>query len=61
MPANASREWECSICRAMVVGFPNDAWPVNDGDCCDSCNWSVVLIARFRLQERSKNEPQPPK
>ena len=35
----------CSICGGAIVGFGNDAWPVNDGLCCDRCNERVVLPA----------------
>ena len=35
----------CSICGGPIVGFGNNAQPVNDGICCDRCNERVVLPA----------------
>jgi len=35
----------CSICRGRYTGFGNNAWPVNEGECCDACN-SMVIGAR---------------
>ena len=40
----------CSICGGAIVGFGNDAWPVNDR-CCDQCNAERVIPSR-RLRER---------
>lgn len=39
----------CSICFGKYNDFGNNAQPVNDGRCCDSCNWSVVIPARINL------------
>src|SRR5262245_57166518 len=41
----------CSICGGAIVGFGNDAWPVNDDRCCDQCN-AVRVIPALRLRER---------
>ena len=35
----------CSICGGAIVGFGNDAWPVNDNRCCDQCNAKRVIPA----------------
>jgi hypothetical protein len=40
----------CSICGVPIVGFGNDAWPVNDYRCCDQCN-SERVIPALRLVE----------
>jgi len=37
----------CSICQAEYEGFGNNAEPINDGRCCDNCNWAVVVPARI--------------
>jgi len=34
---------ECSICKEVYIGFGNNAQPVNDGRCCDSCNTEVIM------------------
>jgi hypothetical protein len=41
----------CSICGGAIVGFGNDAWPVNDDRCCDQCNAERDIPA-LRLRER---------
>lgn len=28
----------CSICQHPYGGFGHNAWPVNEGRCCDDCN-----------------------
>src|SRR5262249_62299536 len=40
----------CSICGGAIVGFGNDAWPVNDDRCCDRCNAERIIPA-LRLRE----------
>lgn len=40
----------CSICKEETIGFGNNPWPVTEGEddsCCDSCNETVVIPARF--------------
>ena len=37
----------CCICGKEIEGYGNNAEPVRDGRCCDSCNWDVVLPARI--------------
>src|SRR5262245_30035657 len=41
----------CLICGGAIVGFGNDAWPMNDDRCCDQCNAERVIPA-LRLRER---------
>lgn len=43
----------CSICHKPYTGWGNNAMPVNDGECCDECNWLVVIPARL---ERIKDD-----
>lgn len=43
---------ECSICKEEIPsrgGWDqgNNAEPVNDGRCCDDCDWNVVIPARI--------------
>ena len=44
---------KCSICKNPIVPEPisgwkkgNNAWPINDGRCCDNCN-NIVVAARL--------------
>ena len=55
---------KCSICKDDIRGqvivntegvqqvvdeHGNNAYPINDGRCCDSCNLNVVIPARIKL------------
>ena len=45
---------ECAICKEEIPsrgGWDqgNNAEPVNDGRCCDDCNWNVVIPARMNI------------
>lgn len=47
----------CSICGEDYDGWGNNAWPINNGRCCDRCNDTVVLprrIVDFIKKERKK-------
>ena len=45
----------CSICSGAIVGFGNDAWPVNNDRCCDQCNAERVIPAlRLRAGEATR-------
>src|SRR5262245_63501897 len=46
----------CSICGGAIVGFGNDAWPVNDDPCCDRCNAERVIPALRLWQGDAKGE-----
>ena len=40
---------KCSICEEEIQDeYGNNAEPINDGVCCDKCNWSVVIPARLK-------------
>ena len=39
----------CCICGRKFEGYGNNAEPVKEGLCCDSCNWRVVIPARLTL------------
>lgn len=38
----------CSICKKEYTGWGNNAEPINDGRCCDECNWKKVIPARMK-------------
>ena len=44
---------KCSICKGPILIEPisgwkkgHNAWPINDGRCCDNCN-NMVVTARL--------------
>ena len=41
-------EHVCSICGKKYKGYGNNAWPVNNGICCDDCNNHVVIPHRLQ-------------
>jgi hypothetical protein len=45
-PRKPKRPQICSICQDEYEGWGNNAQPINDGQCCDSCN-QLVIHARF--------------
>jgi hypothetical protein len=40
---------KCSICRDMLTGkeYGHNAYPINDGRCCDRCNSTYVIPSRI--------------
>lgn len=43
---------KCSICGKIITGYGNNAYPVNDGICCNTCNLTFVIPKRL---ENAKN------
>lgn len=39
---------KCSICGKNYDGYGNNAQPVNNGRCCDECNFKVVIPIRIK-------------
>lgn len=40
----------CSICRLPLDDpYGHNAWPVNEGRCCEDCNASVVISTRIKI------------
>jgi hypothetical protein len=52
----AERTFVCSICQQEFKGWANNAWPVNAGRCCNTCNWTIVLPARIARSESVPTE-----
>ena len=30
----------------------HNAWPIKEGQCCDTCQWTVVFPTRCKMEER---------
>ena len=43
----------CSICQLLYDGYGNNAYPINEGRCCDSCN-GLVIAARINQMNVEK-------
>ena len=43
----------CSICGKKYSGFGNNAYPINQGRCCDCCNMLVVIPERVKMMYAS--------
>ena len=37
-----TKQFTCSICEESFFGYPNNAQPLNEGECCNSCNIQVI-------------------
>lgn len=55
---NEGEPHECSICGAIYYGFGNNAWPVNNGRCCDRCNREAVIPERIRGAVTTRGRPK---
>lgn len=44
----------CSICFKEYTHWGNNAWPVNEGRCCDECNSNIVIPARIQQSLNNK-------
>jgi len=64
-PIKSPKVLKCSICEGDIEHQKDsdgkvfwtdghNAQPVNNGRCCDACNWSVVIIARLGLLKGHK-------
>ena len=54
-------KFTCCICGKQFEGYGNNPAPVkSEGECCDNCNFSVVLSARLfglkKSQEKSNEK-----
>lgn len=47
MKVTSAKNQPCSICGINYRGFGNNAWPVNKGRCCDTCNTLHVIPQRI--------------
>lgn len=45
----------CSICGKKYNEYGNNAMPINDGQCCDKCNYTVVIPRRMEIVFKNKN------
>jgi hypothetical protein len=45
----------CSICSDPYTGFRHNAWPINEGRCCEMCSITEVIPARLRRMFRREN------
>ena len=45
-------KYKCSICKLTNTGYGNNADPINNGLCCDSCNKRYVIACRLMGKEK---------
>ncbi len=49
-----SKDWKpekikCCLCEELFEGYGNNPAPIKeDGQCCNRCNWQVVIPARYK-------------
>ena len=39
---------KCCLCKKEINGYGNNAQPTMKGECCDACNFNVVIPARLK-------------
>ena len=39
----------CCLCGKELIGFGNNAEPVDSGRCCDECNYAYVIPVRMAM------------
>jgi hypothetical protein len=45
----------CSICGELILGeWGNNAWPINEGRCCNTCNDKVIIARVSGLYSKEK-------
>jgi hypothetical protein len=44
----------CSICQRWFTGYSCNAWPVNEGRCCQECDDDIVIPARMMMMYRNR-------
>ncbi len=48
-------KYKCVICKNIWYGFGNNPSPIKDnGKCCDSCNFNIVIPSRLKKLDSSK-------
>lgn len=49
---NGDRTYKCCLSGRTVHGYGNNPVPVKPyGECCNECNWAVVVPERIRLSK----------
>lgn len=49
--------FKCCICNKEFKGYGNNPYPFMDnGICCDACNYLKVIPLRMRLVEEEKKD-----
>lgn len=48
---------KCCLCDSVIYRYGHNALPLEDGRCCDNCNWTKVIPYRIAvLTNREKRE-----
>jgi hypothetical protein len=65
MVTKLNKPLQCSICKTPIQPNPisgwaggNNAWPVNDGRCCDECDIEHVIPLRIMRLMKSRFEAE---
>lgn len=56
---NSINKYKCCICGKEFDGWGNNPWPVvkdKKAECCDDCNWDIVIPARIKVLYGNKEE-----
>jgi hypothetical protein len=58
---NNSHSYTCCFCEEDCKGFGNNAQPLKDSICCDSCNLERVVPARLKSKLKEADALSPPR
>ena len=48
---------KCCICGKKFDGWGNNPYPAREkGECCDKCNWEIVIPMRMLLYKGQRKE-----
>jgi hypothetical protein len=55
-PSKISTSPKCSICGLNYTEYGNNAWPINEGQCCRRCDLTIVLPRRIIDLQEAKEQ-----
>ena len=50
------KKMKCSICHKEFNGYPNNAQPINNGQCCSDCNINIVVVNTKNPSDNSQRK-----
>lgn len=47
----SERTFYCNLCDKDFTGYGNNSQPIIKGECCNECNYEIVIPVRIWLSE----------
>lgn len=48
------KAYRCVFCERIYEGYGNNPLPLKKGECCDSCNATIVIPERIKRMKESR-------